>query len=549
MAKKTQVTVIPATISMFNQTQLGDPSKKRRVAAYARVSTDKEEQENSFRAQVDYYTKYIAERDDWDMIHIYTDEGITGTSIKKREGFKQMVKDGLAGKFDLLITKSVSRFARNTVDSLNTIRAFKDVGVEVYFENENTWTFDGKGELMITIMSSMAQEEARHISENTTWGQRKRFADGKVSMSYSQFLGYERGADGTPKVVESEAKIVRNIYQMYLGGATIRQICKTLMEQGILTPRGNKTWAVSTVKSILSNEKYKGDALLQKSFTVDFLTKRTKKNEGEVQQFYVENSHPGIVQPEIFDMVQAEMIRNSELGTRRNNVSCFSCKIFCPVCGSIFGRKTWRTTVDGVHKPHLVWQCNGKYKERGKSCPSTHISEEELELAFIKAFNQITADRERYIDALEPMLDLLTDTTSLDNEETILHERAAGLYAKLMELINDNARRTQDQSEYKKRYDDLHGRYETVKNSIVELTAEKQLKQSKRHNILRFIEILRQRNDLVLSFDEALFRTIIDKVIVHSKKNVAVIFKDGHEVFVDARLKKFEGYTQTSQNS
>ena len=171
--------------------------KTRRVAAYARVSTDLDEQVSSYEAQIDYYSKYILARPDWVFVKVYTDEGITGTSMKKREGFKEMVADALAGKIDLIITKSVSRFARNTVDSLTTVRKLKEKGVEVYFEKENIWTLDSKGELLITIMSSLAQEESRSISENTTWGKRKQFQDGKFSMPYSSFLGYDKGPDGT----------------------------------------------------------------------------------------------------------------------------------------------------------------------------------------------------------------------------------------------------------------------------------------------------------------------------------------------------------------
>ena len=211
MPNNPNITVIPATISIYQNAPLNDPAHKRRVAPYARVSTLKEEQENSFEAQVDYYTKYVAEHPEWEMVDIYTDEGTTGLNTKKRDGFKKMVADALAGMIDLIVTKSVSRFARNTVDSLNTIRALKEKGVECYFEKENIWTFDGKGELLLTIMSSLAQEESRSISQNTTWGQRKRFADGKVSMPYKQFLGYERGADGKPQIVESEARVIRDI--------------------------------------------------------------------------------------------------------------------------------------------------------------------------------------------------------------------------------------------------------------------------------------------------------------------------------------------------
>jgi len=285
------VRIIPATIrqNSANGTHL---NTKRRTAAYARVSTDSEEQLTSYEAQVDYYTKYIKDRADWEFVRVYTDEGISATNTKKRDGFKQMIADALDGKIDLIITKSVSRFARNTVDSLVTVRQLKEKGVEIYFEKENIYTLDSKGELLITIMSSLAQEESRSISENVTWGQRKRMADGKVSLPYGQFLGYEKGEDGLPRIVESEAEIVRMIFRLFMEGKTPSAIAKQLASQGIPSPAGKKRWQVATVKSMLGNEKYKGDALLQKGFTVDFLTKKRKNNEGEVPQYYVQNSPP-----------------------------------------------------------------------------------------------------------------------------------------------------------------------------------------------------------------------------------------------------------------
>lgn len=280
------VTMIPATKNRFTALPTASVAR-RKVAGYARVSTDSEEQQTSYEAQVDYYTHYIQSREDWEFVGVYTDEGISATNTKHRDGFKQMVKDALAGKIDLIVTKSVSRFARNTVDSLTTVRKLKEHGTEIYFEKENIFTFDSKGELLITIMSSLAQEESRSISENVTWGQRKRFADGKVSMPYKQFLGYEKGEDGTPVINEEEAAIVRLIYKLFLEGKTPAGICRYLEQQGIPTPSGKQKWSQTTVDSILSNEKYKGDALLQKKFTTDFLTKKMKVNEGEVPQYYV----------------------------------------------------------------------------------------------------------------------------------------------------------------------------------------------------------------------------------------------------------------------
>ena len=257
------VTVIPSTINPLTRMAVTSVAK-RRVAGYARVSTDSDEQFTSYEAQIDYYTQYIKRHADWQFVKVYTDEGISGTNMKKRDGFNQMIQDALDGKIDLIVTKSVSRFARNTVDSLVTVRKLKEKGVEVYFEKENIYTLDSKGELLITIMSSLAQEESRSISENVTWGQRKRFSDGKVSLPYKQFLGYEKGPDDLPQIVEEQAEIVRRIYSMFMFGKTTSAIAKQLTREGIPTPAGKEIWQASTIESILTNEKYKGSALLQK---------------------------------------------------------------------------------------------------------------------------------------------------------------------------------------------------------------------------------------------------------------------------------------------
>ena len=283
------IKTIPATRDRYTATPI-QTETKRRVAAYARVSTDDEEQQTSYEHQVTHYTQYIQEHEGWLFAGMFTDEGITGTSTKHRDGFNAMINAAMAGKIDLILTKSVSRFARNTVDTLTTVRKLKAAGVEVYFEKENIFTLDSKGELLITIMSSLAQEESRSISENVTWGMRKRFAEGKPIIPYGAFLGYRKGPDGMPEIDPEQAETVRYIYRAFLEGKAPSYIARDLTARGILTPGGKTTWRANTVMSILTNEKYKGDALLQKTFCTDFLTKAYKVNEGEVPQYYVEHT-------------------------------------------------------------------------------------------------------------------------------------------------------------------------------------------------------------------------------------------------------------------
>lgn len=302
-----------------------------------------------------------------------------------------MLADAMSGKIDLIVTKSVSRFARNTVDSLVTIRKLKEKGVEVYFEKENIYTFDGKGELLLTIMSSLAQEESRSISENVTWGQRKRFADGKVNLPYKHFLGYRKGANGFPEIVPEEAATIRRIYARFMHGLTPAAIAKELTADGIPTPAGKQRWPASTVESILKNEKYKGAALLRKCFTVDFLTKRKKVNEGEVPQYYVEHSHEPIIAPEEFDKVQIELERRQRIGQQYSGKSIFSSRIICNDCGAFFGPKVWNST---SKYRRVIWQCNNKFKGEHKY-ETPHLDEETIKTEFVDAFNTILTDKER----------------------------------------------------------------------------------------------------------------------------------------------------------
>ena len=323
---KPRVTTIPATLNRFTATPIRAEIKKR-VAAYARVSTDDEEQQNSYESQISHYTRYIQEHEGWIFAGMFSDEGISGTQTKHRNGFNAMIRSAMAGEIDLIITKSVSRFARNTVDTLTTVRQLKAIGVEVYFEKEQIYTLDSKGELLITIMSSLAQEESRSISENVTWGMRKRFADGKVALPYKQFLGYQKGPDGLPEIVPEQAEVVRLIYRMFMEGKAPSYIARHLTEQNIPSPAGKEKWRPETVRSILTNEKYKGDALLQKTFRTDFLTKKSKVNEGEVPQYYVDHSHPAIIDPAMFDAVQIEMKKRSNQRRRNYTPHNFSGKI------------------------------------------------------------------------------------------------------------------------------------------------------------------------------------------------------------------------------
>ena len=528
------VQTIPASMNRYSAIPLIN-GRKKRVAGYARVSTDLEEQQTSYEAQIDYYTQHIQSNPEWEFVDVYADEGLSATSTKKRENFKRMIADALAGKIDLIITKSVSRFARNTVDTLTIVRQLKEKGVEVYFEKENIFTLDSKGELLITIMSSLAQEESRSISENTTWGKRKQLADGKVYLPYAKFLGYEKGEDGLPKIVESEAKVIRLIYSMYLQGKTHNAIARHLTEQGIPTPGGKQKWSISTVMSILQNEKYKGSARLQKYFTEDFLTKKVKANEGEVQQFYIEKSHPAIIDAEMFDLVQTEIQRRKSAGLRQSGLHGFSSRIICGECGSFYGSKTWHS--NSKYK-RTVWQCNGKYKSKNDTtepcqCQTPHLYEATIQQIFINAFNQVFMNRSQLIEDYTAIINLLTNTSDFEAESATLAEECDVVGRMIMDAISENARVAQDQTEFNKRQDALYKRYNNAKEKLESIHAEQQNRTTKRNCISRFIADLEQRSDMLDAFDEQLWYATVETVTIHSEKDAVVKFKDGNVVDVD----------------
>lgn len=509
-----RITVIPST---FNpETRMPTAQiEKRKVAAYARVSTDLEEQVTSYRAQVDYYTKYIKEREDWEFVKVYTDEGISGTSTKNREGFQTMIANALDGKINLIITKSVSRFARNTVDSLSTIRLLKEHDVEVYFQKENIFTFDSKGELMISILSSLAQEESRSISENVTWGQRKRFADGKVSLPYSSFLGYRKGTDGLPEIVPEEAEIVRYIYRRFIAGLTPYKIAAELTAQGVPTPAGKEKWASRTIKSILTNEKYKGDALLQKKFTVDFLTKKQKINEGEVPQYYVENSHPAIIDPLEFDMVQNEFLRRENVGKQYSSTSIFESKMICGDCGSYFGAKVWHSN---SKYRRVIYQCNSKFKGE-HFCTTPHLYESEIQQKFLNAFSRYFGQKDV----------IIRNCLFVLNQLKMQDEHNAELQTEFEE-INEKLKRYITSGGTDSDYNELNARYEEI---FAQIDAEEQLAVERKGRITKMQEILRvlRNSDFVLeTFDENIWTALVETLTVFHDGSMVFLFKDGTEI-------------------
>ena len=524
MAKN--VKIIQATSPILSaQSQIS--VKKRRVAAYARVSTEKDEQQNSYEAQIEYYTRYIQSNPEWIFAGIFSDEGITGTSIKRRDGFNKMIETALAGEIDLIITKSVSRFARNTVDSLTTVRKLKEKGVEVYFEKENIFTLDSKGELLITIMSSLAQEESRSISENTTWGQRKRFADGIMSLGYSNFLGYKKGANpGDMEIVEEEAVIVRRIYDEYLAGKSPGQIAKDLTADDIPTPAKKIKWHPSTIISILHNEKYRGDAKLQKSFTTSFLDHKTQKNTGQLPIFYVSQNHPAIIRPEVFEMVQEEFRRREAAGGRAQCVSIFSGRIVCGDCGCFYGRKKWHSNTKYMS---WRWHCNNKFQKR-EQCQTPTLKEEGLEECFVTAFNHVLARKEEIAANYTECLDTITDDSALQARMEAIQLETSDLTTLINNLLVSGSKQRGSNEDINTRYEEYMSRHEALQQEKLELSKQISLLAAKRLLVNAFLSELAKFDGPLTVFDPLVFQATVNYVTVRNDCTVTFLFRDGTEV-------------------
>ena len=503
-----KVTVIPPSINRATRQDISAPTR-RKVAAYARVSTDFEEQLTSYEAQISYYTNYIQRNPDWEFVKIYTDEGISATSTKHREGFNSMIADALDGKIDLIITKSVSRFARNTVDSLTTIRKLKEHHVECFFEKENIWTFDSKGELLITIMSSLAQEESRSISENVTWGQRKRFADGKVSLPYAHFLGYRKGENGLPEIVPEEAEIVRYIYQRFIDGLTPYKIANELTAQGIPTPCGKEKWSASTVKSILTNEKYKGDALLQKKFTVDFLTKSNKSTRDKFR-----------------NTMSRTAIR--QLSRQRSSILCsrnFKNAALSLTAAPAFMRPRLSAETAGVTLVRRfgiptvnIAVCNSKFKG-SHFCTTPHLYEPEIQEKFLQAFAQYFSQKDVVIKNCQFALNHLKKQESRKAE---LQDEFVAVNEKLKEYIQHGG----------ENFDALNAKYEELS---AQLDAEEAAEFDRKRRIAKMQKILQtlKKTDSVLeTFDESVWNAVLENLTVFHDGSLVFLFRDGTEIKV-----------------
>ena len=386
-----EITVIPAKQEYGRVKNL--EKKKLKVAAYCRVSTAQEKQENSYMSQIMYYSEQIKSNLEWHFVGVYADEGITGTSTKNRNDFKKLIVDCNKGKIDLILTKSISRFARNTVDLLQTIRKLKENNIGVYFEKENINTLDATGEILITILSSLAQEESRNLSENIKWGIVRKFERGVVMVNHNRFMGYTKDARGDLVIVPEEAEIVRLIFRLFLQGKSSLGIKKELEKLKIKTATGQDIWHSTVIEKMLQNEKYMGHALLQKTYTVDYLTKKRIDNNGIVPQYYIKNSHEPIISEEIFYEVQGELKKRSKIRKVKRKYSskyALTNIMYCNECGDVYRRVTWSRN----GKKKIIWRCKNRLQNGIQGCgTSCGIVEEDLHVMVAKGIEKNKVDK------------------------------------------------------------------------------------------------------------------------------------------------------------
>ena len=531
-----RVRVIPATKTQgaIHSTHDG----KKRVAAYCRVSTDSEEQLNSYEAQKSYYTQKIADSPDWEMAGIYADEGISGTSMKKRTEFKKMITACKRGRIDLIITKSLSRFARNTVDCLETVRLLKANGIGVYFEKENINTLTESSEFLITLFSGFAQAESESLSKNVAWGWRKSAEAGNVYFQYKRMLGYRKGTDGQPEIVPEEAKIIRRIYRRYLAGCSLGQIKQELEQDNIPTAQKVERWSSAVIHNILTNEKYMGDALLQKTYITDCISKKVKKNMGERPMYYVENNHPAIIPRETFDQVQKEMTRRSskrkvlqksgktELGKYSGKYALTELLV-CGECGSPYKRVTWARN----GKKRIVWRCVSRLEFGTKYCHNSQtLDESRLHNAILAAMNEYTAIRQ----------EVCPDVLAMVEEAKRAMSQAGAMLLELKKRMDEVSQEQSDvldrllanmaDAELNARMKALTDEKEALKAQILKVQQKEVSMAEQAAKRQQMWDSLKECSAGYTEFDDEFVRQIIRKITVEDAETIHVHFRDSDVV-------------------
>ena len=533
MSTAPNVTVIPAKVQTAESR---DKYHQLRVAAYCRVSTELEEQQNSYQVQIAYYTDLINKKKEWTLAGIFADEGISGTQTKKRTEFNRMIRMCRNKKIDLVITKSISRFARNTVDCLEYVRQLKDLGIGVIFEKENINTLTMTSEFMIALYGSFAQAESESISKNVSWGKEKAYREGKVQFQYKHLLGYKKGADGKPEIIPEEAETVKLIYTMFLDGHSMKNIALILHVKGIHTKTGSTEWRTNTITRILQNEKYVGDALLQKTFTSDCITHKVVKNHGERPMYLVTNHHDPIIDRDTYNRVQQELARrNSKRKISDKTVTeqgkysskyALSELLICGHCGTPYRRTTWAAR----GKKQIVWRYLSRLEHGKKYCPdSPTINEEQLHRGILRAINNYYSCRNDIVRILKANIGSVLEC---QGQEEILsvEKRLKEIDQARTDLVNLIASGGCDEDKLDSEFAKLYAEEQGLSERLTMLKSQNKTSEETQAKLDKIMDMIEHEKFELETFDNVLIRKLIECVKILSKTEILVIFKGGYEV-------------------
>lgn len=509
-----------------------------RVAAYCRVSTDSEEQLTSYKTQMKVYSEMITAKKEWQFAGLYADEGISGTRADKRPEFNRMINDCLSGKIDYIITKSVSRFARNTVDCLDTVRMLKNRGIGVYFEEQNIDTLKSDSELYLVIYAGFAQSESESISKNITWSYRKNFEDGKAIFIYKKLLGFRKGEDGQPEIVPLEAEIVKRIFNMFLSGQPVEMISKTLRAENIEVPGKNFTFSKSMIMAVLRNEKYCGDCILQKSVTIDCISKTRKANEGEAPMYIVENNHPAIISRELFNRTQEELSRRNVISPKSQKTSITATGKYsryaltevlkCAECGTRYRRCTW--TSHG--KRRFVWRCINRLDYGKKYCSdSITVHEPALHAAIVRALNRFNAENEAtYLTLMKATIGDAIGLNGGSDEIDLLTRRIEALNKRMISMVNEAIQSGEDIESNEVDFKEISEEIEQLNRRIQAIQESQTDDESLQDRLNKIQEIIdsRERNKDI--YDDTIVRQMIECIQVHKDGMLTIIFGGGYEI-------------------
>ncbi len=538
-----RIHVIPATKQAAAPGRAS--GRRQRVAAYCRVSTDSEEQLTSYTAQKAYYTQKIDENPDWEMAGIYADKGITGTSMKKRVEFKKMIAACKRGKIDLILTKSLSRFARNTVDSLEVVRMLRANGIGVIFEKENINTLTESSEFLLTLFSGFAQAESESISKNVIWGIQKSREAGNVPFQYQKLLGYRRGPDGQPEIVPEEAEVVKRIYRRYLDGCSLAQIKRELEADGVPTASGIRGWTYQVVRNILTNERYIGDALLQKTYTTDCISKTVKKNQGDRPMVYVERNHPAIVSKAMFYQVREEMARRSSKRkvmqkTGKTEQGKYSAKyalselLVCGECGTPYKRCTWARN----GKKRIVWRCVSRLEFGTKYChDSPSMDEDKLHQAILEGINEFVQAGQGLGDELLDLASIVQQGGSADGINPLtLRNRLDALTTQQAELL-DKVLEDMENEELNAQLKAIMEEKQAILVRLGALQQDEEQRAGQEARLRELAEWLKQQKSEFAEYDDSITRRYVERITVVDAETIRIKFKYT-DVEIDRTIRK-----------